>query len=205
MMGFTVSTDSVPVIKTTNCILAVSRSEIPPAPPQRPCIRCGKCTEVCPAELLPQQLYWYAQSGNLDAAQDYNLFDCIECGCCAYVCPSHIPLVQYYRHSKAEIWNREKQKKAADIARSRHEARLARLERIRRERAERLARKKREVSGPRDEDQKQAAIQAALQRVQQKKAQANITPRNVDNLSPEQQRRIREVEARRRHRQEGGQ
>jgi electron transport complex protein RnfC len=197
MMGFSVNTHNVPIIKTTNCILAVSRAEMPPAPPERPCIRCGKCTEVCPAELLPQQLYWYSQNGDLDAAQDYNLFDCIECGCCSHVCPSHIPLVQYYRHSKAEIWNRERQKQAADIARRRHEARQARLERIKRERAERLARKQREVSGTGADDQKKAAIQAALERVQQKKAAANIAPRNVDNLTPEQRRRIREVDKRR--------
>jgi electron transport complex protein RnfC len=201
MMGFDVHTDCVPVIKTTNCILAATREEMPPPPPEQPCIRCSKCTDVCPADLLPQQLYWHSQSGNLDAAQDYNLFDCIECGCCAYVCPSHIPLVQYYRHSKAEIWEREKQKKASDIARRRHEARLARLERIRQERAERLARKKQTLKQDGDPaaDPKKAAIQAALERVRQKKAAADIVPKNVDNLTREQQQRIREVDARRQH------
>jgi electron transport complex protein RnfC len=198
-MGFDVHTDTVPVIKTSNCILAATREEMPPPPPEQPCIRCSKCTDVCPADLLPQQLYWHSQSGNLDAAQDYNLFDCIECGCCAYVCPSHIPLVQYYRHSKAEIWEREKQKQASNTARRRHEARLARLERIRQERAERLARKKQALetdAGP-AADPKKAAIQAALERVRQKKTAAGIAPKNVDNLTSEQQQRIREVEARR--------
>jgi electron transport complex protein RnfC len=173
---------------------------MPPPPPALPCIRCSRCTEVCPADLLPQQLFWYASSGNLDAAQDYNLFDCIECGCCAQVCPSHIPLVQYYRHAKTEIWAQEKQKKAADIARRRHEARQERLERIKRERAERLARKKQAVAGKtgqRDTD-KQAAIKAALERVKQKKAQNDVAPRNVDDLTPEQQQKIEEVERRRR-------
>jgi len=200
MMGFALQNDAVPVIKTTNCILAVSHDEMPPPPPALPCIRCSRCTEVCPADLLPQQLFWYASSGNLDAAQDYNLFDCIECGCCARVCPSHIPLVQYYRHAKTEIWAQEKQKKAADIARRRHEARQERLERIKRERAERLARKKQAVAGKngqRDTD-KQAAIKAALERVKQKKAQTDVAPRNVDNLTPEQQQKIEEVERRRR-------
>jgi len=156
---------------------------------------------VCPADLLPQQLFWHSQSGNLDAAQDYNLFDCIECGCCAYVCPSHIPLVQYYRHSKAEIWAREKQKQASNTARRRHEARLERLERIRQERAERLARKKQSLETGADPagDPKKAAIQAALERVRQKKAAADIAPKNVDNLTTEQQQRIREVEKRRQH------
>ena len=201
MMGFAVTTDEVPVIKTTNCILAVTREEMPPPAPALPCIRCGKCTAVCPADLLPQQLYWHASSGNLDAAQDYNLFDCIECGCCAYVCPSHIPLVQYYRHAKAEIWAQEKQKKAADIARRRHEARLARLERIRQERTERLAERKKSLSGPADKalDAKQAIIQAALERVRKKKELAGLAPKNMDNLTPEQERMIREIDARRSH------
>ena len=83
MMGFALRSDDTPVIKTSNCILAVGRNEMPPPPPALPCIRCSKCTEVCPADLLPQQLYWFARSGNLDAAQDYSLFDCIDCGCCA--------------------------------------------------------------------------------------------------------------------------
>ena len=198
MMGYAVNTDEVPVVKTTNCVLAVSREEIPAPPPELPCIRCSKCTDVCPADLLPQQLYWFAHSGNHDAAQDYNLFDCIECGLCAHVCPSHIPLVQYYRHSKMEIWAQETQKKSADIARQRHEARLLRLARIKQERADRMARKKRELEG---EDSgktaKQAAIQAALERVKQKKQQADIQPANIDELTAEQQGLIDEVDQRR--------
>jgi electron transport complex protein RnfC len=201
MMGFAVSTDEVPVIKATNCILAVTREEMPPPVAPLPCIRCGKCTEVCPADLLPQQLYWYARSENLDAAQDYSLFDCIECGCCAYVCPSHIPLVQYYRHAKTEVWNNEKQRQASDIARERHRAHQERLERIKRERAERLARKKQAISGKDGarKDAKQAAIQAALDRVKKKKELEGITRRNVDNLTAEQAEKIREVDSRRQH------
>jgi len=204
MMGYAVPSDNIPVIKTTNCVLAVSREEMPAPPPAQPCIRCGKCTDVCPADLLPQQLYWYARSNNYDAAQDYNLFDCIECGCCAYVCPSHIPLVQYYRHAKTEIWTQEAQKKAADIARKRHESRLARLERIKQQRADRMARKKQALSGDNgSKDAKKMAIQAALDRVKQKKEQASSTPKNIDNLTAEQQRMIAEADERRRNRQPG--
>jgi Na+-translocating ferredoxin:NAD+ oxidoreductase subunit C len=199
MMGYTVRTDSVPVIKTTNCVLAVTRKEMPAPPAALPCIRCGKCTEVCPAELLPQQLYWYTRSDNHDAAQDYQLFDCIECGCCAYVCPSHIPLVQYYRHAKAEIWAQEIQKKASDTARNRHEAKQQRLERIKQERAARMARKKQALSSDSgDKEAKQAAIQAALDRVKRKQEQAGTVPKNIDNLTAEQQQLIDAADRRRR-------
>ena len=198
MMGYTVNTDAVPVIKTTNCILAVTADTMPAPPPAQPCIRCGKCTEVCPANLLPQQLYWYARSGNHDSAQDYGLFDCIECGCCAYVCPSHIPLVQYYRHAKTAIWAQEKQTKSSDIARQRHEARLARLERIKQERAARLAKKKQAVSGKTNgDDAKKAAIQAALERVKKKKELADHAPANTDNLTDEQQQLVEAADRRR--------
>jgi electron transport complex protein RnfC len=201
MMGYAVTDDNIPVTKTMNCILAVSREEMPAPPPALPCIRCGKCTEVCPADLLPQQLYWYAHSSNLDAAQDYSLFDCIECGCCAYVCPSHIPLVQYYRHAKTEIWAREKQTRASDIARQRHEARLSRLDRIKRDRAERMAKKKQALSTDGGSSEiKKAAIQAALDRVKRKKEQAHITPKNIDNLTPEQQQLIAAADKRRQKR-----
>ena len=198
MMGYAIGSDAIPVIKTTNCILAVTREEMPAPPPAQPCIRCGKCTEVCPADLLPQQLYWYARSGNHDAAQDYELFDCIECGCCAHVCPSHIPLVQYYRHAKTAIWAQEKQKKASDIARQRHEARQARLERIKQERAERMANKKRALSTEAaGDDPKKAAIQAALERVKRKKEHSSLTPQNTDNLTPAQQQLIDDADRRR--------
>ena len=204
MMGYAVQDDNIPVTKTTNCVLAVSREEMPAPPPAQACIRCGKCTDVCPADLLPQQLYWYARSNNYDAAQDYNLFDCIECGCCAYVCPSHIPLVQYYRHAKTEIWTLEAQKQAADIARRRHESRVSRLQRIKQERADRMAKKKQALAGDDgSKDAKKTVIQAALDRVKRKKEQAERTPKNTDNLTSEQQRMIVEADERRQNRQPG--
>ncbi len=139
MMGFTITDTSVPVVKTTNCIIAATNEELPAPPPELPCIRCGACAEVCPVNLLPQQLYWYARSGDLERSQHYNLMDCIECGACAWVCPSHIPLVQYYRHTKGEIRQQARDQEKADRARQRFEARKARLEQ---EQAEKQARRK---------------------------------------------------------------
>lgn len=135
MMGFTLPDDSVPVVKTTNCILACDKSEAPPFAPQQPCIRCGLCAEACPASLLPQQLYWYSQAEDSDKLKAYNLFDCIECGACAYVCPSNIPLVQYYRAAKGELRKQEAEKRKSDHARERFEFHKARLERAEAEKA----------------------------------------------------------------------
>jgi electron transport complex protein RnfC len=208
MMGFTLSTDQVPVTKASNCILALSAEEAPDPGPALPCIRCGDCADVCPAGLLPQQMYWYARAKDMDKVQDYNLFDCIECGCCAQVCPSHIPLVQYYRYAKTESWAREQEKRAAEHARARHEARESRLERLERERKAKLRRKKEALAKrPAADgsvgdaaDPKRTVIEAAKKRAAAKKAalaKKGVQPRNTDNLTPDQQRQVAAAEARR--------
>jgi electron transport complex protein RnfC len=199
MMGLSLPSDTIPAIKTTNCILAASHEEAPGPLPAQPCIRCGKCAEVCPAGLLPQQLYWYAHARNFDKVQDYKLFDCIECGCCTTVCPSHIPLVQYYRFAKTEIWDQERERERADIARHRHEFRLERLHREKQELQERRARAKKALNRPKagDADSKKAEIAAALERVKARKAKQSVTARNTDNLTDEQRAKIAEIDKRR--------
>lgn len=144
MMGFTLHSTAIPVVKTSNCILAATAAELPAPAPEQPCIRCGSCADVCPADLLPQQLYWYARNQDLERAQQYNLMDCIECGACAYVCPSHIPLVQYYRFAKGEVRNALQEQQKADRARLRFEARQQRLAD---EQAEKEARRKARLEG----------------------------------------------------------
>ncbi|MFT6265733.1 MAG: electron transport complex protein RnfC [Oleiphilaceae bacterium] len=139
MMGFTLKHIETPIVKTTNCILAPTRKDLPPPPPAQACIRCGLCADVCPAVLLPQQLYWFSRAQEYDKAEHHNLFDCIECGACSYVCPSSIPLVQYYRHAKGEIKQQKQDQLKSDQARERFEARQFRLER---EQAEKDAKRK---------------------------------------------------------------
>ncbi len=149
MMGFTLSSMDVPLIKTTNCLLASTLEELPPPPPALPCIRCGECAEACPASLLPQQLHFFALGQEHEQLKAYNLFDCIECGACAYVCPSSIPLVQYYRAAKGEIRALEQKQHKAEHSKQRFELRQERLRRAeeqkeadRKARAERAARAK---------------------------------------------------------------
>jgi len=198
MMGFSLPNDSVPSIKTTNCILAASYRETPQVTAASPCIRCSDCADVCPVSLLPQQLYWYAHARNFDQIQDYNLFDCIECGCCAQVCPSHIPLVQYYRFAKTEIWAMESERQFSDMSRQRHEFRIERLEREKKALEERRA-KARKALKPKvgDANAKQAEIAAALQRVKAKKAAQSVGPLNTSDLTEEQRAKIAEVDRRR--------
>jgi electron transport complex protein RnfC len=216
MMGIPVPDLDVPVVKATNCILVKSAELFPPLPPALPCIRCTRCADACPAELQPQELFRFAKAGDFGRAQEYHLFDCIECGCCSYVCPSHIPLVDFYRYAKGEIWAREKDKRAADLARERHEFRQFRQEREKKEKAEKLAAKAQaaraqaaldqaqraehaaapaEGAATSEADARKALIAAALARAQAKKSDA--APKNVDQLTPEQLHQINEIEARR--------
>jgi len=203
MMGLPLADLSVPVVKATNCIIATSKALFPPLPRAMPCIRCTRCAEACPADLQPQELFWLSKAKNFDKAQEYNLFDCIECGCCSYVCPSHIPLVQFYRFAKCEISAQEKERKAAELARERHEFRELRLEREKLEKAAKHAAKAAQVAAKPAEEggddaaaaARKAAIQAAIERAKAKKAA--VAPQNVDDLPPEAQAKIDEIDARR--------
>jgi Na+-translocating ferredoxin:NAD+ oxidoreductase subunit C len=167
MMGFPLADDALPVIKGTNCIVVASREEIRPRAPAMPCIRCGECAEVCPAQLLPQQLFWHARSGELDRLDEYHLFDCIECGCCDVACPSQLPLTQYFRYAKTELWARDRDRARSDLARERFEARRDRIEAEQEARRQRLEEKARAADQARgDEGARKAMIDEVLERVQ---------------------------------------
>jgi electron transport complex protein RnfC len=185
MMGMQATT-AMPVIKTTNCILAYDSTEMPAQQQARACIRCGRCADVCPVQLLPQQLYWYTKTKDFNQLEQHNLNACIECGCCAYVCPSHIPLVQYYRHAKSGVRQRAVDKKNAEIAKRRNEFKLFRLEREKAERQARHEAKKartlNKTEKPEDNSDKQALIQAAIARAKAKKA-AQQAQQNQDNTA----------------------
>jgi electron transport complex protein RnfC len=172
MMGFTLPDLSVPVVKTTNCVLAPTTQELPAASTEMDCIRCSACADACPASLLPQQLLWYSKAKDSDKLNEYNLADCIECGACAYVCPSEIPLVQYYRVAKADIREQQREALKAEQAKARFEARNARLEQ---EKQERLQRNQ-QLAAARQQQQlasgANTAVADALARIKAKQAQA---------------------------------
>ncbi|SFM98992.1 electron transport complex protein RnfC [Izhakiella capsodis] len=167
LMGFTLSALDVPVVKITNCLLAPSSEEIGKPLAEQSCIRCSACADVCPAALLPQQLYWYSRGGDHDKARIHHLDDCIECGACAYVCPSNIPLVQYYRQEKAELRAIDLDARRTAEAKARFEARKNRLGREKEAREARHQQAKTTVS-----ERDQQEISAALARVKAK----NIKP-----------------------------
>jgi Na+-translocating ferredoxin:NAD+ oxidoreductase subunit C len=151
MMGSSLPSDALPVVKSTNCIVAAAAGDLPPRGPEMPCIRCGSCSRVCPAILLPQQLHWFAQrpggTADLAALTDLGLMDCIECGCCDYVCPSQIPLTRRFRENKALLAPVLASRAQAAQSRQRFEDRTARLQRLEQEQRARLEAKRRALRG----------------------------------------------------------
>ena len=194
MMGFSVSSDLVPIVKTSNCILVPSKTEMPSAfekeSKEVECIRCGQCSNVCPSQLLPQELQWSAKAKDYSQLEKLNLRDCIDCGACAYVCPSQIPLVHYYRIAKAEIRQQQQLDLKAEKAKVRFEARKLRLEKEKIARQEKhkkaaAARKAAMNKATPEATGAKSAVAAALARVKAKKAsqdqgQANTSDSQVD-------------------------
>jgi electron transport complex protein RnfC len=143
MMGASLPHDELPVIKATNCVVAASSLDLQPRGPEMPCIRCGACSQVCPAYLLPQQLHWYLHPYDGEQLDRHGLLDCIECGCCDYVCPSQIPLVERFREAKPQLTRELEARVNADAARARYHARAERLQRLEDEHRAKLAEKRR--------------------------------------------------------------
>lgn len=167
MMGYALPDDNLPITKSSNCILVAGHDELVATGNPQPCIRCGLCEQICPANLLPQQLYWHSKSSNNDELMAHNLFACIECGCCAYVCPSEIPLVEHYRRAKNQIRQIETQRQKAQHIQLRFEARQRRLAEEETMREQALLEKQKAFSGD-NPSRKQQEIQALLDRIGKK-------------------------------------
>lgn len=209
MMGFAaVFPNDKPIVvkRETTSILAFSQPVSSAQSKEQNCIRCGHCADVCPMDLLPQQLQFYGRSGEHSQAENNRLFDCIECGLCTYVCPSDIPLVQIFQHSKGEILAERKKKQDSEHTRIRFETRNARLAAEKAEKAQKAAERRAKLAANTQKTAATAAsasrtknnqsadlIAAALARAQEKKAHrepsnppaansaANSTPNTADN------------------------
>jgi len=106
MMGLAQGTLDVPLIKGNGCILVRRAVSVPP---QRDCIRCGRCVQHCPLGLMPGEMSIAMERHDWDAAVEYGMLECKECGCCAYVCPAGRRIVHMVKFGKAELRRRKQQ------------------------------------------------------------------------------------------------
>ena len=105
MMGFAMTTLDVPVCKNNNAMTCLTFDDVEQAQKQMTaCLRCGRCSRVCPLGLSPQLMQVAAMRKDYERYEKhlYGL-ECIACGCCSYNCPAKRPLMQLFKQTKAEI------------------------------------------------------------------------------------------------------
>ncbi|TXH74935.1 electron transport complex subunit RsxC [Thiobacillus sp.] len=141
MMGHQLTHTSVPVVKGSSGVLALTQAEIGLTRPA-PCIRCATCVRACPVGLLPLEMAARIRNDDLAGAVALGLKDCIGCGSCSYVCPSSIPLVHYFNYAKGELMAQARSKLKQEATKKLADERNARMERIAREREEAAAARK---------------------------------------------------------------
>ena len=99
MMGLALMGDDLPVLKQNNALLALAEEDAPDTPATT-CIRCGRCVDACPMNLLPTAIAKAYRAGNTDELKRLCTMTCMECGCCTFSCPAHRPIVQTIRMAK---------------------------------------------------------------------------------------------------------
>lgn len=109
MMGMAQFSDEIPVTKGTSGILVLNEKDSKLPEPQA-CIRCGRCVDICPVNLVPITLSKMSHNKMYEDAEKYHALDCIECGSCSYICPSKRPLLQSIRVAKRNIISRRRKK-----------------------------------------------------------------------------------------------
>ena len=106
MMGIAIADLATPIAKTTGAITVLTEEQIGRAKAagrHTPCIRCGRCLQVCPENLNPTRIAHAVKSNLLDMAESHYLNACMECGACSYVCPANIELAGYIKTGKILI------------------------------------------------------------------------------------------------------
>lgn len=106
MMGFALPSLDVPVTKGTSGLVVLTDEDLSHEG-ETPCVRCGRCVEACPLDLMPTRLAMAARHKDWAMARRYHILACMECGCCAYVCPARIPLTQLIRMGKVQMLKEE--------------------------------------------------------------------------------------------------
>lgn len=112
MMGVAQYDFSAPVMKATSGILVLTEDEINNHE-ETPCLRCGKCVDVCPLNLIPTKLARLSSLEKFEDAEQLGITVCMECGTCTYTCPANLPLVQWIRFGKQRVMALQRERESA--------------------------------------------------------------------------------------------
>ena len=102
MMGVSVPDDSEVVVKNTGAILCFDEKDAV-LPEPSACIRCGRCIDACPLNLMPTEIEHAFTAGDAERLGKLKVNLCMECGCCAFACPAHRRLVECNKLSKGML------------------------------------------------------------------------------------------------------
>lgn len=97
MMGSSLPTDEVIITKDIGCLLVIEDH----FEKNLPCIKCGKCMEVCPAGIYPVLIM--ENRDNIKKLKELNPSKCVECGLCSFTCPSKIEVREFVRIAKERV------------------------------------------------------------------------------------------------------
>jgi electron transport complex protein RnfC len=103
MMGFSAQNSDLSVTKGTSGIVVLPKEKCAGNEDFGPCIKCGRCVNVCPMGLNPSMLGIIAEKRFYDRGKSYFVDNCFECGSCTYTCPSRRPMVQWIKTTKAVL------------------------------------------------------------------------------------------------------
>lgn len=102
MMGISVPSAELPVLKTTNAVIALNEKDAR-LPKPSACINCGECVNACPLRLDPRAIAKAYKLSLYDELKNLCTDLCMECGCCSYVCPAKRHIVQTNKLAKAKL------------------------------------------------------------------------------------------------------
>ncbi len=103
LTGTAVYSEDHPVQADTDAIMVQDKADVSLAT-DYPCINCGECVRICPAQIQVHMLVRLLENGMYqEAAEEYDLNSCINCGLCSLVCVSKIPIFQYIRLGQYEL------------------------------------------------------------------------------------------------------
>ena len=102
MTGQEIRDLDAPVTKLSSALVCLRKKDVP-AEEESVCIRCGRCADVCPLNLLPVTLCRDIRKNRDKAFVKHFGLECCDCSCCSYVCPARIPLGAMISEKKAEI------------------------------------------------------------------------------------------------------